>query len=132
MGHDLGLYHSRTAADEYGDTLDIMGNPSSDHFNAFQKERLGWLNYGAQPPITTVQATGDYFIGPYAAADANPKALKILKSTDPSTGLRTWYYVERRRGVGFDSSIASNANVLNGVVVHTGPSPPETAASCST
>jgi hypothetical protein len=67
MGHNLGLYHSHalecgsvTIASgcsnvEYGDTLDVMGSASPPkHFNAAQKDRLGWLNYGASPPITTV------------------------------------------------------------------------------
>ena len=44
--------------------------------------------------------------------------MKILKSTDPATGKKTWYYVECRRAVGFDSPLATN--ILNGVLVHTG------------
>src|SRR5579859_114314 len=72
MGHNFGLYHSHAwncgsqtlgpncTSIEYGDTLDIMGNPSAGHFNAFQKERLGWLNSGSSPPITTVQSSGTY------------------------------------------------------------------------
>ena len=52
-------------------------------------------------------------------AGAGPKALKILKSVDPATGRRTWYYVEYRRGYGFDSNLSSNANLTSGVV-HTG------------
>jgi hypothetical protein len=132
MGHNFGLYHSRSfdcgtttlgpscTIGEYGDTLDIMGNPSSGHFNAFQKERLGWLNYGTSPPVTTVQADGTYWLDPYESLGVSPKALKILKSTDLSTGKKTWYYVEYRRALGFDSFLSSNSNVLNGVVVHTG------------
>lgn len=132
MGHNFGLYHSRSfdcgtttlgpscTISEYGDTLDIMGNPSSGHFNAFQKERLGWLNYDTSPPVTTVQADGTYWLDPYESLGSNPKALKILKSTDPSTGKKTWYYVEYRKALGFDSFLSSYSNVLNGVVVHTG------------
>lgn len=137
MGHNFGLYHSHyldcgtttlgpsCTTSDYGDTLDIMGNPSSGHFNAFQKERLGWLNYGTtSPPVTTVQADGTYWLDPYESLGSNPnpkpKALKILKSTDPSTGKKTWYYVEYRRALGFDNFLSSNSNVLNGVVVHTG------------
>jgi hypothetical protein len=132
MGHNLGLYHSNAwecgtttlgsscSSIEYGDTVDTMGNPSSGHFNAFQKERLGWLNYGSSPPITTVQTSGVYALDPYETANTNPKALKILKSTDATTGKKTWYYVEFRRPVGFDSFVSSNSNVLNGVVIHTG------------
>jgi uncharacterized membrane protein len=50
----------------------------------------------------------------------NPKALKILKATDPTTGMKTWYYVEFRQAIGFDSFLSGNSNVLNGVVIHTG------------
>jgi hypothetical protein len=120
MGHNLGLCHSHSPVNEYGDTLDIMGNPSSGHFNAFQKEQLGWLNYSDQPPITTVETSGNYSIDPYSAPGQNPKALKILKSMDPATGDKTWYYVEHRRNIGFDSGVGGNSNVLNGVVIHTG------------
>jgi hypothetical protein len=132
MGHNLGLYHSKAlecgaAVDtgtcssiEYGDTLDIMGNPSSGHFAAYQKERIGWLSYGASPPISTVSTEGLYSIDTYETAGTNPKALKIPKSTDPSTGRKTWYYVEYRQAIGFDSFLSGNVNVLNGVVIHLG------------
>jgi len=132
MGHGFGLYHSRAldcgtttlgpscTTIEYGNPLDIMGNPSSGHFNAFQKERLGWLNYGASPPITTVSGDGTYWLDPYESLGLNPKALKILKATNLTTGKKTWYYVEYRRALGFDSFLSSNSNVLNGVVIHTG------------
>jgi hypothetical protein len=132
MGHNLGLYHSRAlecgtttlgtncSILEYGNALDIMGNPSAGHFNAFQKERLGWLNYGVSPPLTTVQADGTYGLDALESPGSNPKALKILQSTDPSTGKKTWYYVEYRQALGFDSFLSSNSNVLTGVVITMG------------
>ena len=139
MGHNFGLYHSHAlecgattigttcSSIEYGDPIDIMGS-SSGHLNAFQKERLGWLNAGASPPITTVLTGGTYLIDPYETAGTNAKALKILQGTNPTTGKKTWYYVEYRRAIGFDSFLASNSNVLNGVVVHRGS---ETSADSS-
>lgn len=139
MGHNLGLEHSHSLVCndgttigpscttlEYGDGIDIMGWSPSAHFNAFQKERLGWLNYGASPPITTVQTDSTYVLDPYEAAGSNPKALKILKSTNPTTGYSDWYYVEFRQAIGFDSIITSGTssmdrgNLLNGVVIHMG------------
>ena len=132
LGHGLGLFHSHSmdcgtttlgpscTAYEYGDTLDMMGASSSAHYNAFQKERLGWLNSGASPPITTVNTAGTYFLHTYEVAGSEPKALKIQKSTDPSTGRRTWYYVESRQTVGFDGYLAGNTNVPNGVLIHYG------------
>jgi len=132
LGHNHGLYHAR-ALDchpytigancgyvEYGDAADTMGMASAaGHFNAFQKERLGWLNYGASPPLLTVTGSGTFAIEPFAGPGSGPKALKILKSTDPSTGKRTWYYVEYRALVGFDSTL-TNGNVSKGLIVHTG------------
>ncbi|HEY3305842.1 MAG TPA: NEW3 domain-containing protein [Candidatus Binatia bacterium] len=128
MGHNFGLYHSKSLscdttaciAQEYGDRWDIMGNPAfvnPGHFTAFQKERLGWLNFDdgihVMPPITTVTTDGVYSIGSYESQDSNPKALKILKSTDPSTGKRTYYYVEHRAG-------SSDTLLPWAVVLHTG------------
>ncbi len=93
MGHNLGLYHSHAlecgaatiaascSSVDYGDILDVMGSAvPPKHFNAAQKERLGWLGYGASPPITTVQSSGVYTIDPYESMGAAPKALKVLSS----------------------------------------------------
>jgi hypothetical protein len=121
LGHNFGDYHSNSMSCdggscthvEYGDSHDVMGNPSSGHLTAFQKERLGWLAYGSSPAIQSVTEGGSYWIDAMSAAGSAPKALRILKSTDGS-GKRTWYYVEVRSPIGFDSGIAP------GVLVHTG------------
>jgi hypothetical protein len=151
MGHNLGLWHSHALACdvaaapyvscpswaryEYGDSLDLMGNygdpyplstTKTPHFNAFQKERLGWLDNGApSPPITTVTTDGVYFVEPMETTPGGwAKALKILRYADPSTGAKTWYYVEYRQAIGFDGFLATAgpgyASVPNGVVVHLG------------
>jgi hypothetical protein len=133
LGHGLGLYHSNSlncgpsvvigpncATIEYGDILDMMGASPSAHFNAFQKERLGWLDYGVSPPITTVQAVGTYVLDPYEVNGSQANALKIPKSTDSTTGKKTWYYVEYRQAIGFDSFLSSYSSITNGVVIHTG------------
>jgi hypothetical protein len=125
LGHSLGLYHSHgwncsaypgsgCTSNEYGDTLDVMGNfdyVTSPHYDSFQKERLGWLNYSAQPPIQTVTASGNYTLAPYETQDAGVKAIRIPQSNG------AWYYVEYRTPAGFDSFLNGNINVLNGVVV---------------
>ena len=93
------------------------------HFNAFHKERLGWLG---SEQILNIETDGSYILEPYAASPgADPKTLKILKGTDPVTGLRTWYYLEYRQPIGFDSIIVTDRdfdsdNIMNGVVIHTG------------
>ena len=148
LGHNLGLYHGHSlicddgivvgpgsgsvednpwpncSGLEYGDGVDIMGSSISGHFSAFQKERLGWLGYGSSPAITQVDTSGVYELSPYAASDDNnPKGLKILKA-EKENGYKTWYYLEYRQPVGFDSifnsyySTMDPDNVLNGVTVH--------------
>lgn len=134
LGHALGLYHSHgldcdvsaignnCAYSEYADTVDRMGG-GYGHFNAAQKERLGWLNSNVSPPITTVQSSGSFTIEPIEGSGTNATGLKILKSTDPTTGAKTWYYLEYRQAVGFDAYIATNSiyypqNILAGVLIH--------------
>ena len=109
FGHGLGLFHSHSidcGAETLG--LGLHGIRIRRHhgpdggvvvrpLQSFQKERLGWLNAGASPPIATVQSGGTYTLGTYETAGSGPKALKILKSTDPVTGERTWYYVHSAR-----------------------------------
>ena len=135
LGHGLGLWHSHSldcgsaavigancSSNEYGDIVDMMGASHVAHYNAFQKERLGWLNAGVSPPITVVGTAGTYSIGVYESLGSAPKALKILQSTDPTTGVRTWYYVESRKALGFDGFLATDPtqNILNGVLIHRG------------
>lgn len=134
LGHTFGLFHSQAlecgaasigsscTSISYGDNFDLMGaTPSTAHLNAYQKERLGWLNWGSSPAITTVQSSGTYFIEPLETLGAGgPKALKILKSVDPVTGDKTWYYVEFRQPLGLDSSLSTNSNLMTGVLIHQG------------
>jgi hypothetical protein len=139
LGHALGLWHSHSLdcgltaticsggiVNEYGDMMDVMGTPqtASPHYNAFQKERLGWLNYGASPSIQTVTASGTYSINPYELGGSGSNALKILKSTDPTTGAKTWYYLEARQAIGFDAFLTNSTyytqNETNGVLFHLG------------
>jgi hypothetical protein len=135
LGHGLGLYHSHALECgsttlgssctniEYGDTLDMMGSAWSGHFNAFQKERLGWLGYGGSPPITTVETSGVYAVDRFESLGIGPKALKIAKSTTPET----WYYVEYRQAYGFDEFVSGYPNVVGGVVIHTGSADPNSS-----
>ncbi len=120
LGHNFGDYHSHSSScdssgcttSEYGDDRDIMGATTA-HLNAFQKERLGWLNYGTSPPIISASQTNTYWIDAFEPYATSPKAVKILKATD-ANGKRTWYYIESRARLGFDSGL------IAGVVVHTG------------
>jgi hypothetical protein len=117
LGHNFGDHHSHSKScdsstctvSEYGDDHDNMGGTIA-HLNAFQKERLGWLNYGSSPAIRTVSTGNDYWLDPYETTGGGyPKALKIW---NPTTS--TYYYIESRAGIGFD------ANVTSGVTIHSG------------
>jgi len=139
LGHAFGLWHSHsldcgTSATicsggtvyEYGDLMDTMGAPQTAYpdYNAFQKERLGWLNYGSSPKIQTVTASGTYTITPYEDG-TGPNALKVLQSTNPTTGAKTWYYVEARQAIGFDAFLTTwpydtTQNETTGVLFHLG------------
>jgi len=134
LGHNFGLYHSHSyscgtavicsngTTTEYGDPHDAMAAPYNyglstsihPHFNSFQKERLGWLNAGVSPPILSAGASGSYTIGPYENQDSTPKALKILQSSSAGS----YYYVEFRQPIGFDSYVSSYADLMGGVVIH--------------
>lgn len=129
LGHNLGLYHSKgmtcspavlgssCSYFEYGHIIDSLGG-GNGHFHSFQKERLGWLNYGNSAPIVTVTQSGNYSIAPYSSnTNSQPKALKILKSVD-SMGKKTWYYIELRRNFGFDAAVSHYASLMNGVMVN--------------
>lgn len=143
LGHAFGLWHSHfydcgststicssPSIVEYGDLLDAMGTVQdiSPDYHAFQRERLGWLNYGTSPSITTVTSSGTYTINPYEVEGTGPNALKILKSADPTTGAKTWYYLEARQAVGFDAFLTNNTacptcytqNETTGVLFHIG------------
>ena len=141
LGHGLGLYHSHSldcgaasiaasgcTTSDYGDVFDVMGSASL-HYNAFQKERLGWLNAGVSPPITAVSgASGNYALGALEGArDATPRALKIAR-TAACGSASDYFYVEARRAIGFDTSLSTNASILTGVLVHDAtPGSPDTS-----
>lgn len=139
LGHAFGLWHSHFldcgtstticssgSLVEYGDLVDTMGmvQTATPDLNAFQKERLGWLNYAASPAIETITTSGTYTINPYELAGPGPNALKVLKSTDPTTGAKTWYYLEARQAIGFDAFLATSTyydqNETIGVLFHLG------------
>jgi hypothetical protein len=134
MGHNLGLYHSHSldcgassyatsgcTSSDYGDVYDIMGSSGhTPHFNAFQKERLGWLNAGVSPPVViaaTTQGTTSYTIAPMEAARSTaPRAVKIPQNSCASP--QTWLYVEARQAVGYDGFLSGYPNIVGGVLVH--------------
>ena len=127
LGHNLGLQHSHAWVPQYsascptgttagaiigdcyqlesGDLLDIMGGSDSGHFNAPQKERLGWLNYGASPPVTTVTSSGTYTLAPYEttgvvlAAHAAAAIMASRQSEQLESALSTRDRIGQAKGI---------------------------------
>lgn len=131
MGHGFNLLHSNgwdcdasplgntCRLQEYADPADTMGNRPG-HYNAFQKERLGWLGAAGTPAITVVAGSGRHVLSPYETMAPGAKALKVLKETDPATGQQSWYYFEYRQPTGFDGVLAGRGNMTSGVMVRIG------------
>ena len=129
FGHNLGLDHAHaldcgattlgSTCDSivYGDTLDVLGYYAGEgHYNAFNKERLGWLK---SSEILTVGSSGSYTVVPYAdLASSGVRVLKIAKPNDPTNA----YYVNFHQPVGFEAQLLDGtkvnvANVTSGVTV---------------
>ncbi|WP_232286527.1 Ig-like domain-containing protein [Moritella sp. PE36] len=137
LGHNLGLRHAKKLecgtnvldgdcyTIEYGDSLEIMGNPGfTGHFNSFNKELLGWLSEDpstTEAKIQTVETAGSFEIEPYASSpNGSAKALKIQRGIDSVTGQKLWYYLEYRQPLGFDAYIASYPALHQGINFHLG------------
>lgn len=126
LGHNLGLPHSNlwrcdggTCRNvEYGDNADVMGGWVNAHFNALQKDRLGWLNYQSSPPVQTITQSGTYNIYPYELANNNVKALRIAKNPNASG---EYYYLEFRQPIGYDSElVCPECDFTKGILIHQG------------
>ena len=80
---------------------------------------MGWLGYGASPSTLIVEADGTYTIEPYETTGPGPRALKVAKEVDSVSGGTTWYYLEYRQPLGFDSGLTTyfDANLVEGTFV---------------
>jgi uncharacterized repeat protein (TIGR01451 family) len=133
MGHNFGAHHSSSyscvdannvrvpistncTSSEYGDPFDIMGS-STNHFNNFQKGRLGYPDTVNTQSVTT---SGSYTIAPIEWATSDVQALRIPKEKDANGNVTQYYYLEYRQPYGFDS-FGSTAPVVNGVSIRLAP-----------
>ena len=120
LGHNFGLLHagSLTCANkviggscsvtEYGDQFDIMGNSSTMHINAQQKDYLGWLPTSSV--LTQSAGSGTYALTPVELAGGTTYAVTV-----PTRANRT-YWMEYRQPIGFFDQ-GMNAIPNNGVQV---------------
>jgi hypothetical protein len=91
---------------------------TAPHFNAFHKERLGWIAPAPESPnqILTVTTSGTYSLAPYAA-NGGIKALRIARGPGPDAGV-DYLYLEYRQPVGWDDGLPQHA--YQGLMVHLG------------
>jgi hypothetical protein len=126
IGHNLGLGHANslpcngvsiatncpvgTGRPEYGDPWDIMGNQSTRHVNAWQKNSLGWVPDAAV--ATHAGGTATYTLSPLTSPGGTLYAIQV-----PAAVHRT-YWVEYRQATGFDNGLPASAT--NGAILHLG------------
>jgi hypothetical protein len=140
IGHNLGLNHAATiqcknstgdkiaigggfcTSDEYGDPYDTMALARTPHFNASEKERLGWFD---DTNTTVVSQNGIYTLHAFEETRNDTQVIKILRpgiplkpynGRVPSTA-DGYYYLEYRRPIGYDSTFNPKSPVVNGVSI---------------
>jgi hypothetical protein len=130
LGHNLTLWHSRTLIcsnttdqvfvataasceyDEYGDPFDVMGNSGNQHhYNARNKGHLGWL---PSANIATAVSGQTYTLKPIETATTGLQVLQIPRG-------REYLYVDFRRPFGSYDAYEPTDDVVNGVLIHSGP-----------
>ena len=134
MGHNFGLLHAASvdcgslsiapsgcSSSEYGDPFDVMGNQRAMHFNAAQKNILGWIAPSAVKTHSTGSAT--YTLSPIETAGGSTYAVKI-----PALAKRT-YWLEYRQPVGIDAGLSSYPT--NGVQVRVAAPFEQLCGSCA-
>jgi hypothetical protein len=130
LGHTYGLGHAssvscgstvlapRCTVREYGNTLDTMGNGAIQTFNAYFRQRMGWIT-----PVVHAGGTATYRLGPAYTTGELPNALAIIlpapgdDSPFKVSGQLT-LYVEWRKASGFDSPMERRANFGRGAMVN--------------
>jgi hypothetical protein len=120
LGHNLGMHHSATdanndgAADcEYCDNSDIMGyaGPGLRWLNGPHLDQMGWLETGK---VVTVTADTTLNLAPLALEAAATPYPQLFKITKPGTA--AFYYVSYRRALGYDAKLG--ASYLDRASVH--------------
>ena len=125
LGHNFGLLHAGSlrctgtpigcgatgSVSEYGDPFSTMGNINAGHFNAAQKDILGW--FAPSQVKTHAGGTTTYTLSPIETGGLPAYAVKI-----PTTNANRTYWLEYRQPVGtFDTFITGANYPNNGVQV---------------
>lgn len=107
------------ADDEYGDPFDVLGGGPARlvaQQDPYHKANAGWFTSANYPTVTT-PGTTTYTLSPYELPSDGPLALNI-----PRGNSGTYFTVEYRQPVGFDSwmgssSMCPNCTVTNGASI---------------
>ncbi|MDO8552194.1 MAG: peptidoglycan-binding protein [bacterium] len=115
MGHELGVMHANSREcsgpsldrdcrhNEYGNAFDIMGyGNNAEHFNAYYKDSLGWLDNSSKVSITQ---SGRYSLSPIEARTG----VRAGIITNPATPSALPLYLEFRQPMGYDSILPPNS-----------------------
>jgi PKD repeat protein len=128
LGHNFGVLHSHSLAcsgsiftptcdtggsrSEYGDRFDTMGNSRAGHFNAYQKNSLGWMPAGSVATLTAGSA--DWTLSAF-------EGMTGLRAVQIQTGASSrTFWVEWRQPTGFDAGFPASGT--NGAQIRIGPS----------
>jgi len=97
VGHNLGLLHANSTANEYGDPFDAMGNIAIRHNSGWNLARLGIL---APQNVQTVEASGTYTLRSALSPTGEPTLLRIPRTRGAGNAVTSWYYLEVREAGG--------------------------------
>lgn len=138
VGHNFGLDHAQSyncGAQTFatsgctGDAYDITYSDPFDkmisvgysaHYNAYYKEKIGWLN--STNDIRNVTQSGTFTILPLESTSAGYKAIKIPRPNNPT---QEAFYIEYRQRIGYDDAFDTylpGHNAYNGALIHYAPS----------
>ena len=86
----------------YGNSFSVMGNGDmSTELDAWSRYAFNWLD---RDEVTVIRADGQYSVGALADSNASKKAGLIVP--DGATGLGEGMWLEYRRPIGFDVTLA--------------------------
>ncbi|MEO8347032.1 MAG: FG-GAP-like repeat-containing protein [Betaproteobacteria bacterium] len=126
LGHNFGLLHAGSlrctgatigcgasgSVSEYGDPFSGMGNNNAGHFNAAQKDILGWI--APSTVKTHAGGTTTYTLSPIETGSQTSYAVKV-----PTANSNRTYWIEYRQPTGsnFDSFIVPPSFPNNGAQI---------------
>lgn len=135
LGHTLGLAHtrrldscdldsyapssSRCTDIEYGHRVDALGAYAS--YGRYAPPALvsvGWLGTRDTEPVRTVTASGSFALQAMSATAQGNKGITIPVAWDASTGMHTFYTLELRQPLNFESALASHPTITDGVLIN--------------